>query len=533
MRSALDLSDRDKAMRSLERESFDLLVIGGGITGAGIARDAAMRGLRVALVEARDFASGTSSRSSKLIHGGLRYLAQGDLALVREAASERKALRAIAPHLAQVTHMLMPATTTGGLLKLRTGLWAFERLGGVPRAEHFEVLDRKRLKAEEPVLRSAGFAGAIRYPEYTTDDARLVVANVRSAVEAGAVAVNYAAATRFLLENGQLAGAEIVETLTPGRRARVTARLIVNAAGPWVDAVRALDGETATSLQLTKGIHLVFRAADLPCRNTVVMRARDKRGVFAVPRGPFVYAGTTDTFYPQPDYWPTIERGDIGYLLETVNRAFEIVPLSEASIVAAWAGLRPLVAEAGKNPSEISRKEEILESKSGLITMAGGKLTAYRKMAEKAVDLILRRLGRESEDSVTADQPLPGGDIPGGLAAITSALVGRGLDAMAAERLTRLYGTEAQSVLADGGDIAAEARHAVCVEGAVTLEDYWVRRSVRAWLSEGGGMEALAPAARAMAPLLGWSDAEEARQIELCRALLARENAVLAGGAVQ
>jgi glycerol-3-phosphate dehydrogenase len=263
------------------------------------------------------------------------------------------------------------------------------------------------------------------------------------------------------------------------------------------------------------------------------MSAPDKRGVFAVPRGPFVYVGTTDTFYPQADYWPTIERGDIGYLLETVNRTFDIPPLTQAAIVAAWAGLRPLVAEAGKSPSEISRKEEILEGKAGLITIAGGKLTAYRKMAEKTVDLVLLRLGREAERCATATQPLPGGDLPNGPGAITDRLVARGLGLVAAERLARLYGSEAEGVVAEGGGIAAEARQAVRVEGAVMLEDFWVRRSARAWFSEGGGAEALASAARAMAPLLGWNFDEESHQIELCRAVLARESAVLAAGATR
>ncbi len=289
--SALDLSNRDQAMRGLEQGTFDLLVIGGGITGAGIARDAALRGLKVALVEARDFASGTSSRSSKLVHGGLRYLAQGDLALVREAASERKALRAIAPHLAQTTQMLMPARTGAGLLKLRAGLMAYEQLGGVPRAERFHVLDKTRLAAAEPALRIDGLAGAVIYPEYTTDDARLVVANIRSAVAAGATCVNYAAVQRFIVEDGRVTGAEITETLRAGRRASVKAKVVVNAAGPWVDAVRTLAGETQSSLQLTKGIHLVFHASDLPSHNTVVMRAGDGRGVFAVPHGSFTYVG--------------------------------------------------------------------------------------------------------------------------------------------------------------------------------------------------------------------------------------------------
>lgn len=527
MAATLDLSDRDRAMASLEDGVFDLLIIGGGITGCGIARDAAMRGLRVALVEARDFASGTSSRSSKLIHGGLRYLAQGEITLVREAASERKILRAIAPHLAQKNPMLMPARTMGGLMKLRAGLFAFERLGGVARSEHFEVIAPKDLGAAEPALRRDGISGAIRYPEYLTDDARLVLANARSAREAGAVLVNYAQATRLNLENGRVTGADITETLNAGRRAKAKARLVINAAGPWADALRNLEGKSETALQLTKGIHLAFRRKDLPCRQTVVMTAGDKRGIFAVPRGEITYVGTTDTFYPKAEYWPQIEPGDIGYLLETVNRAFDVPQLDEGRIVSAWAGLRPLLAAKGKSPSEISRKEEILEGPGGMITIAGGKLSAYRKMAEKAVDIAVRRLGVKAPPASTAEHPLPGAADP---AAVAQRLVMRGVASQSAERLARLYGSEAEAVLGDGGDIAAEARHAVKAEGAVTLEDYWVRRSARAWFSEDGGAGALAPAARAMAPLLGWTQEEEASQIAACRKRLGEEMLALTVG---
>jgi glycerol-3-phosphate dehydrogenase len=533
MSSSLNLSNRDKAMASLEEGPFDLLVIGGGITGAGIARDAAIRGLKVALVEARDFASGTSSRSTKLVHGGLRYLAQGDVGLVREAASERAALRRIAPHLAQMKLMLIPSKTRLGLFKLRTALSTFERLGKVPREERFEILNASRLQSAEPSLRVKGLAGAARYPEFVTDDARLVIANIRSAVEAGAVCVNYTSAVRFLTKAERVSGVEVVETLGGRRRAHIKAGLVVNAAGPWVDAVRAIEGSGEAKLQLTKGIHLVFAAARVPCRHTILMIAADKRGVFAVPRGEFTYVGTTDTFYPQADYWPEIDPGDVGYLLETVNRAFDIAPIADEEIVAAWAGLRPLVAAKGKSPSEISRKEEILESRSGLISIAGGKLTAYRKMAERVVDLALIRLTRRRLMARTAEAPLPGGDLSDSPDALVVNLVARGIDHPAAERLVRLYGSEAEAIVAAGGDIAAEARFAVEHEGAAMLEDYWARRSARAWFSEDAGIGALAPAARAMAPLLGWSAAEEARQIELCRARHAEETATLYTGRVR
>ena len=240
--AALDLRHRDALFDALEARVFDLAVIGGGITGAGVARDAAMRGLSVVLVEARDFASGTSSRSSKMIHGGLRYLAKGDLALVREAASERKIVQAIAPHLARETPFVIPARNAGAVAKLRAGLWAFEKLGGVPKSRAHEVWSLADLQAREPAVDARGLAGAVVYPEYLTDDARLTLANIRSAAGHGALVINHAAAGALVIEAGRCVGLEAVDTLAgAGRRARLRARVIVNAAGPWVDALRALE----------------------------------------------------------------------------------------------------------------------------------------------------------------------------------------------------------------------------------------------------------------------------------------------------
>ncbi|MGL3819327.1 glycerol-3-phosphate dehydrogenase/oxidase [Sphingopyxis sp. R3-92] len=499
----LDARRRTQVFAELESRTFDLAVIGGGITGAGIARDAAMRGLSVALVEARDYASGTSSRSSKMIHGGLRYLAQGDIALVKEAASERQILRRIAPHLTRLTPFLIPTTNMAMTAKLRTGLWTFEKLGGVPEAEKHEVIGLVELQVREPLMRTDKLNGAVLYPEFLTDDARLVLANIRSAQGAGAVVVNHAAASE-LTEGGLVA----TSTLDDGLGARIKAKLVVNAAGAWVDQVRGLEADEGDArMSLSRGIHLVLPRERLPIHSTIIIRAPDKRSIFAVPRGVFTYIGTTDVFHDGADYWPAPTRGDIDYLLRATEAALAIDPIRDAEIVSLWSGVRPLIAQPGKKANEVSRKDEIWISPGGLVSIAGGKLSAYRAMAERVVDLVVERLNVMAAPCSTAEVPLPGGSREVRLA---------GLDPLAAERLTGLYGDEANEIAIAGGDVAAEAARAVTHEGASTLEDYWVRRSARAWFDDGAGLAALAPAAGAMGALLGWDDAMKANQIAHC-----------------
>lgn len=514
MTGALDFRDRGRLFQALEAQPFDVLVIGGGVTGAGVARDAAMRGLKVALVEARDFASGTSSRSSKMIHGGLRYLAQGDLGLVREAASERKAVERIAPHLTRMTPFIVPAKNAAGIAKLNAGLWTFEKLGGVAKDRKHESWGREELARHEPALRTDDLAGAIVYPEYLTDDAKLTIANVRSATLYGAVVASYAPLTDFITEGGHVVGAVIGDALGAGG-ARVQARVVVNAAGPWVDALRKLeDGQAPGRLTLTKGIHLVTTADKLPISRTVVISTPDKRSIFAVPKRGMTYIGTTDTFYDQPDHWPRIEAADVDYLLDAVAARFMTPRLSPADITSAWSGLRPLVAEEGKSPSDISRKDEIWTGPHGVLSIAGGKLTAYRQMAEDVVDKVQKMLGQKPTKSVTAATPLVGGDLD--VEAVTAMLTSKGLAENDAARLVQLYGAEALDAL---GGAEVEARRAVQFEGALTLEDYWVRRSARAWFDTDAGIGALDSAAMAMGELLGWSNDERLRQIAHCRAI--------------
>jgi glycerol-3-phosphate dehydrogenase len=517
MSDALDFRNRGKVFQDLDARVFDLIVIGGGVTGAGVARDAAMRGLSVALVEARDFASGTSSKSSKMIHGGLRYMAQGDLGLVQEAASERKAVERIAPHLTRRTPFVIPAKNAAVTAKLRAGLWAFEKLGGVPKDRRHEVWSKKELMAKEPALDARELSGAVAYPEYLTDDAKLTVANVRSAVANGAVAASYAPVSELIVEGGRAVGVVVGDGLGTGG-ARVRGKALVNAAGPWVDALRRLEDPAAASqLKLSKGVHLVFDRAKLPVERTIILPAADRRSVFAVPKGDFAYLGTTDTFYPDASWWPRIERADVDYLLEVVRTRFATPAPGYGDIVSAWAGVRPLVAEEGKSPSEISRKDEVWTGPSGVIAIAGGKLTAYRRMAERIVDLVEEALGRTPSPARTAETPLPTGEVdPPKLAA----KLGDG-----GERLVALYGSEAPEA---AGGPAAEARHAVAKEGALKLEDWWARRSARAWFDAEGGLAALEPAAAEMAGLLGWSKAQTAAEVEACRRIHADSLAAIA-----
>ena len=512
--SYLDLRDRSHLCRTLEGQVFDLLIIGGGITGAGVARDAAMRGLSVALVEARDFASGTSSRSSKMIHGGLRYLAQGDVGLVREAASERKVLHRIAPHLAQPTWFLIPSQNRATTAKLKAALWTFDRLGGVGTDDRHSILTPEEVAAREPVMRSDGLHRAIMYREYLTDDARLTLANIRSAQAHGAVVINYFAASRITAG----AATEIVCTSTlPGdeRECSIRAKQVVNAAGPWVDALRQVeDSSSDARLALSKGIHVVVARDALPVKHTVIINTPDKRSIFAVPRGAFTYIGTTDAFYPDTDYWPKVERSDVDYLISATKIGLHAEGLSSDDVISVWSGIRPLVRQDGKSATDVSRKDEMWVGPSGVLSIGGGKLSAYRAMAERIVDKVAASAGKQVADCSTGEEPLPGGEH-----AVERSPALTPLEDAAAERLARLYGTETGALRDDGGDVAAEARRAVLVEGAMRLEDYWVRRSGRAWFDDASGRASLAPAANEMASLLSWSPDRTKQEIENCHAI--------------
>jgi glycerol-3-phosphate dehydrogenase len=508
----LDVRDRSARFARLDAATVDLVVIGAGITGAGIAFDAATRGLSVVLVDASDIAAGTSSRSSKMIHGGLRYLAQGDVELVREAASERQVLRRTAPHLARMCPFVVPGSTVG-TTKMRAGLAMFEKLGKVPRHERHEVWDGDELGIHEPTMRQGRFSGAVVYPEFLTNDARLTLANVRAAVGAGASVLTHAPVTSIIVESGRAVGIECRGAL-PGETlgCSVRARVIVNAAGPWVDVVRALESTDAPKrLTVTKGIHVVVPRDRLPVSRTIAWGAVDRRSVFAVPSGEVTYLGTTDSFHPDVDEWPAVTTADIGYLVDEAARTFDGPRLDAGDVVSIWSGIRPLIGQEGRSPSEISRKDEVWVGPAGVISIAGGKLTAYRKMAQRVVDDVVERLGVTAGPCATAELPLHGGD--GDPAALVAALSPR-CGEQRAQWLVDLLGTDAPAVVDAGGDLRAEVHHAITADGALTLTDIWVRRLARAWFTLDPIGPALTEAAAVAGPLLGWDDTRQAAEID-------------------
>jgi glycerol-3-phosphate dehydrogenase len=536
MTRALELSFRTRArnLEALAREPFDLLVIGGGITGAGIARDAALRGFRVALVERRDFAAGTSSRSSKLIHGGVRYLQQGDVALVIEAAHDRRVLRRLVPHLARPVQMLVPVHGRSTYAKLSAGLWTYDRMARVLKDERNQMLSRDETLQLEPALREADLYGAGMYYEYLTDDARLVVETLKSAAALGAVVANYAAVTGLLQEGGRLMGAVVKDAVTVAELA-VRARVVVNAAGPWVDEIRLLQGDSERPrLHLTKGIHLVLLRDRLPISRCVVMNAPDRRAVFAIPRGTVVYLGTTDTDYQGRYDDPWISLEDVRYLLEAANDTFAVERLGVDDVVGAWAGLRPLLHQEGKKPTEISRKDEIMIGPTGLISIAGGKLTTYRKMAERVVDLAAAHLAergeRPPEKHGDSDRELlSGGDTGDDVAAFAARLQQRWSQVPGdiVKRTVALYGSNGERLVeAMAGDPAlaercapgaavtrCEVAYAVRNEMAMTLEDFLERRA-RLFLWDPHNGQTVAPeVARLMGGLLGWDAGRIEREV--------------------
>jgi len=529
------LGRRREALAALGHEPVDLLVVGGGINGAGIARDAAMRGLRTALVERGDFASGTSSRSSKLIHGGLRYLEEGHVRLVLEAVRERERLRRLAPHLVRPQEFLFPVYRGGpfGLLKLAAGLWAYDLLAGFWSVQRHRMLRRREVEAAEPALRTDGLLGAGQYWDYRTDDARLVLETVLAAARAGAVVVSYAQVAAFEKEGGKIVGARIVDRLGAGE-VRVRARVVVNATGPWVDAVAALDAPGAARLRLTKGVHVLVPRERVGNRAAVVLHAvADRRVMFAIPWGALTLVGTTDTDHAGgPDVAPTVEATDVAYLLDTVNHYFPAARLAPGDVVSTFAGLRPLVApppDAALTPSSVSREEEIFTAPSGLISLAGGKLTTYRLIAAAVVERVVtalraagdrRRFGR----SRTGEVPLPGGaESPEAVAAAVLSRDGHGTAPAFVSHLADRYGSRVEEVLAVVArdrrlaesivpglpDPRAEVITAVEQEWAFTLEDVLRRRTQVALRDATEGTAAAAAVATLMAGPLGW-DAEAA-----------------------
>lgn len=395
MKTEFSRQTRQQWLDNLEDDSYDLIVIGGGITGAGILLDATSRGMKTLLVEMQDYGAGTSSRSTKLVHGGIRYLKQKDFKLVAEVGKERAVVRNNARHLVHPIPVMVPIYKGGSMKKweLRLGMWLFEWLVRIQEKFLSKSYNKAETLKREPTLNPEHLVGSVKYFENRTDDARLTLENIKTAVELGAKALNYVKVEEFVFDAAQqIAGAKVVDQLS-GEQKTVKAKHIISAAGPWVDDVRERDDVSAEhQLVLTKGVHLVFKKERFPVNNAVYFDTYDSRMAFAVPTGEVTYLGTTDTFYKGDLTEPDVTEEDITYLLKTANLKFPSLHLTEEDVISSWSGLRPLINEEGKKPSEISRKDEVFIAASGLISIAGGKLTGYRKMAEKATDIVAKRM---------------------------------------------------------------------------------------------------------------------------------------------
>ncbi|WP_302847499.1 glycerol-3-phosphate dehydrogenase/oxidase [Paenibacillus sp. yr247] len=524
---------------AMSKQTFDLIVIGGGITGAGIALDAQSRGLRTALIDMQDFAAGTSSRSTKLVHGGLRYLKQLDVKVVAEVGKERAIVYENGPHVTTPEWMLLPFYKGGTFGKLSTslGLRVYDFLAGVKKSERRKMFRPEETLAQEPLLKKKDLKGGGYYVEYRTDDARLTIEVMKKAVELGVLAVNYAKVEELLMENGKLVGVRITDQIAGEETSySLYASKIVNAAGPWVDTLREMDrSKHGKTLHLTKGVHLVFDQGKFPLRQAIYFDTPDGRMLFAIPRDGKTYIGTTDTNYKGDIANPRITEADRAYVLRAANEMFPSLGLTEADVESSWTGLRPLIHQEGKDPSEISRRDEIFVSDSGLISMAGGKLTGYRKMAESVVDKIAAMLLAEGKVSAalppsrTRSLPISGGDV-GGSAKLAPFLQGKvsqglrlGLTEAEAALLARRYGSNVDAVFELLEQHRAEAAqrgmpaavlaalvYAFEREMVVKPADFFIRRTGALFFDIAWAKQWKAPAIAFMAERFGWDEAQTA-----------------------
>lgn len=518
-------SQRAAALQRLQDETFDLIVVGGGITGTGIARDAALRGLKVALVEKLDFGAGTSSKSTKLIHGGLRYLEQAEFALVFESVNERKRLMKLARHLVRPLPFLV--TNYKGdrrwLITLAIGLWIYDALCFFGNYRNHTTYGRKRTQELEPHIKAEGLNGGILYYDALTDDARLTLECALDAQSLGAVVVNHVKAGALLRDgSGAINGVSITDVETQ-RRVEVKGKVVINATGPWSDEVRALAGE-APILKPTKGVHIVVDSARLPIKHALMLSSpRDKRVVFCIPWGlGRSVVGTTDTFFDgSPDsLGPTPD--DVTYLLETANAYFPLAQLKTDDVLATWSGLRPLLKpeDESAGASAVSREHMIYESK-GFITIAGGKLTTFRRMAAEVVDRALPQLGVHTQ-STTIDRPLPGAkgleESDAALERLAKSLENVAISSEAARYLAGEYGVRAPAIVSRGErdvtawerldaelpTLMAQVDEAVEVEFARTLDDVLSRRIPFILRARDQGLSAAEKVAHRMAKKLDW-----------------------------
>ncbi|WP_298762816.1 FAD-dependent oxidoreductase [uncultured Polaribacter sp.] len=498
-------TNRKQITQELQNTEFDLLIIGGGITGAGIALDAASRGMKVALIEKGDFASGTSSKSTKLIHGGLRYLKQFDFWLVKEVGTERAIVHQLAPHLVVPEKMLLPLIDGGtyGSWLTSIGLKVYDILAAVEGEDKRKMLEKDEALTKEPLLPENILNGAGYYAEYRTDDARLTLEVLKTSLNYNATITNYTEATEFIYEENRVVGAKVKDVFS-GDEFAIKAKYVVNATGPWVDTLRQTNkSKVGKRLHLTKGVHLVVDHKKLPVKQSVYFDVPDGRMMFAIPRGKVTYFGTTDTNYQEDKDLVTTSLVDATYLIAAVNNMFPTIHISIDDVQSSWAGLRPLIHEEGKSASELSRKDEIFVSDTELISIAGGKLTGYRKMAERIVDLVAkkykRRFEKEFGEIKTKEITLSGGifknfnEVKSYTDAIQNRITEVGFNRKDAEYLVHNYGKQTDHILqiyddlslqmSDEGEpkkmLKAEVLFCIQNEMTCTPTDFFMRRTGR------------------------------------------------------
>ena len=529
-------------------EEVDVAVIGGGITGAGIVRDAARRGLRVALFEQNDIAYGTSSRSSKLIHGGLRYLESYEFSLVFESVSERRVILDLAPHLVNPLAFIFPVYQGArkSLRMISAGMWLYDGLALFRSPKRHRTLKPREVAEEEPMLRQEGLQGAPLYYDCSTDDARLTLETIIDAIQNGGVAVNWARGEALTKnDQGRVSGVG-VKNQRDGSLREVKAHTVINATGPWTAAVLAMSGpQPETLLRITKGIHIVVERDRLPVEHAVVLfHPTDKRTLFALPWGDRTYVGTTDTDYegaPGQEY-ATLE--DVDYLIEAANHYFPNDHIHRRDVISTWSGLRPLIApEADMDDmaeSQVSREHQIHIAEDGLITIAGGKLTTYRKMAKECVDTavqILKLMGDLPEDlqsGQTFKFPLPGAvgwpedddhdkvaeELGKACECDLSHTIRRhlvdtyGMRSLELAKLCTADPTLLEAIVPGRPEIMAQVDFGVREELASSVSDIMIRRTQIFFRDRQQGLQSVDKVANRMAELIGWSDEEKRRSIE-------------------
>lgn len=519
---------------ALLSRAFDLLVIGGGITGCGIARDAALRGLSVALVEKGDFASGTSSRSSRLIHGGVRYLEHGHLHLVFESSAERRLLLRLAGHLVRPLPFTWPVYEGARIprWKLGAGLMMYDALALFRNVGRHRRLSRDAVLAHEPMLRRDGLRGGATYYDAATNDARLTLANAIGASESGAVVVNHAAATSLLFENGRVSGAQVRDSLT-GQVVDVHATVVVNATGPWTDDLRRFDSTSAgltpatPTMRGSKGAHIAVPRERLGNRDALTLTSpRDGRVMFVLPAESQAIVGTTDTYTPSSPDDVRATNDDVRYLLDSANAFFPGAGLTTGDVVSAWAGIRPLLPNAADNPGAVSREHAITTSDNGLVSITGGKLTTYRVMAAGAVDVVVTALGRRADSGQTRSRPLPGGDFLSLDNLIVTATQNTS-DPALARHLVWAHGSrwsyvwdeilrgDGRTPVHDGLPYTlGELRYSVQNEMAYTLGDLLIRRTHLAFETRDHGAAAAELVVDGLSATFGWDANARRREID-------------------